>query len=167
MTTRKEPLRKDDFTGSQGVPHWLYGGKLFRPETALHVTKCRSVARQIIFQIAKHTNNHARKTIRSEKHISLLVDGCGSSACLEWIEACERINIIVVQPPANTMHILQPCDEFVNRSFHRTVRRTQDHLLHMIRISWTSTSYNMKLAVSGYQSITPDDARASFVKCGL
>ena len=105
------------------------------------------------------------KTISSDKHIVLLVDGHSSRDGLEWLETCERLNIIVVRLPANTSHILQPCGQYVNRSFQRTVRNTRDELLSMSHLSWANTSYKIKLAVSGHQSITPDDARASFVKC--
>ena len=97
----------------------------------------------------------------------LLVDGHGSWDGLEWINACEKMNIIVMRLPADTTHILQPCDQIVNRSFQRTVREILDHLLSMSHLTWANTAYKIKLAVPGYQSISPEDARASFMKCGL
>ena len=163
----KQPLSKSDFTNSYGVPHWLCEESWFPPETALHVTKCGSVDRNIIVKVAEHINNHVRKTIDSEKNIVLLVDGHSSRDGLEWLEACERLNIVVVRLLANTTHIIQPCDQFVNRTFQQTVRRIWDELLSMSHLSWANTSYKIKLAVAGHQAITPDDARKSFSKCGL
>ena len=165
VSTWKEPLCERNFTGSQGIPHWLCGLQWFPSDTALHVTKNGSVDRHIIVKIAEHINKHARKTISSDKHIVLLVDGQSSRDGLQWLETCERLNIIVVRLPANTTHILQPCDQYVNRSFQRIVRKTRDELLSMSHLSWANTSYKIKLAVAGHQSITPEDARASFAKC--
>ena len=118
-------------------------------------------------KIAEHINNHARKTISSEKHIMLLVDGHSSRDSMEWIETCERLNIIVARLPANTTHILQPCDQLANRALQCTFRKTRDDLLSTSHLYWANTSYNIKLAVAGHQAITSDDARASFVKCGM
>ena len=102
-----------------------------------------------------------------DKHIVLLVDGHSSRDGLEWISACERMKIIVVRLPANTAHILQPCDQFVNRSLQRKVRETRDHVLSMSHLSWENTAYKINLAVAGHQAISPEDARSSFTKCGL
>ena len=110
MSTWTHPLSKADFTNSHGVPHWLCDNSWFPPETALHVTKCGSVDRNIIVKIAKHINRHVRKTIDSGKHVVLLVDGHSSRDGVEWLEVCEKLNIVVVRLPANTTHILQPCD---------------------------------------------------------
>ena len=77
------------------------------------------------------------------------------------------MNIVVVRLPANTTHILQPCDQFVNKIFQKTVLSTRDELLSMRHLSWANTAYKIKLTVAGYQSLTAEDARKSFVACGL
>ena len=107
-----------------------------------------------------------KNKVSPEKHIVLLVDGHSSRDGVEWITACEKMKNILVRLPANTTHILQPCGQFVNRSFQRIVRETRDHLLSMSHL-WVNTAYKIKLAVAGYQSISPENARASFIKCGL
>lgn len=163
----KKPLDKNDFSNSEGVPHWLCGEGWFPKEAALHVTKCGSVDREIIVKIVHHINSHVRKTLSPSLSILLLVDGHSSRNGLEWLDACERMNIIVVRLPANTTHILQPCDRYVNRRFQQTVRKTRDDLLSMCHLSWANTAYKIKLAVAGYESITAEDARKSFVSCGL
>ena len=61
VKTWKEPLRKDDFTDSQGVTHWFCGDKWFPPETALRVTKCGSFNRQIIVKTAEHVKTMQEK----------------------------------------------------------------------------------------------------------
>ena len=102
------------------------------------------VDRHIIVKIAEHINKHARKPISSDKGIVILVDENSSRDGLEWHETCKRLNIIVVRLPASTTHILQPCDQYVNRSSQRTVRKTSDELLSMSHLSWANTTYKIK-----------------------
>ena len=163
----KQPLSKSDFTNSYGVLHWLCEENWFPPETALHVTECGSVDRNTIFKVAEHINSHVRKPIDSEKHIVLLVEGHSYRGFLEWLEACERLNIVMVRHRASIPHIIQPSDQFVNPTFQQTVRRTRDDLLSMSHLSWANTSCNIKLAVVGQQAIRRDDAGKSFSKYGL
>ena len=100
VSTWKEPLSETDFTDAQGIPHWLCGTQWFPSDTAPHVTKSGSVDRNIIIKIAEHINKHARKTVSSDKQIVLLVDGHSFRDGIEWLETCEKLNIIVVRLPA-------------------------------------------------------------------
>ena len=167
MNAWKQPLNKSDSTNSYGVSHWLCTENWFPPETALHVTKCGSVDRKITIKVTEHIHNHVRKPIDSEKHVVLLVNFHSSRDGLEWLETCERLNVVLVRLSAITANILQPCDQFLNRTFQQTVRRTRDDLLPKSHSSWANTSYKIKVAVARHQALTPDDSRKAFSKSGL
>ena len=68
---------------------------------------------------------------------------------------------------ANTTHLLQPCDQSVNKSFQRTVRNTRDELFMMSHVPWANSAFKIKLAVAGHRALTPEVARKSFVEAGL
>ena len=163
----KKPLDKTDFSNRQGVPHWLCQDGWLPSNTSLHVTKSGSVNSEIIVKVVEHIYAHTVKIVDLRTSILLFVDGHSSRNGSEWLEACEDMNIIVVRLPANTTHILQPCDQLVNKRFQQTVRSTRDELLSMRHLSWANTAYKIKLAVAGYQSITAEEARKYFVACGL
>ena len=93
-----------------------------------------------LLSILSNTLILTRGKIAQDKSLLLLVDGHSSRNGGEWLAACESMNIVVVRLPANTTHILQPCDQFVNRRFQQTVCKTRHELLAMSHLAWANTA---------------------------
>ena len=73
----------------------------------------------------------------------------------------------MVKLPANTKHLLQPCDQSDSRNFQETVRSTRDELLIIRHMTWDNSAFKIKLTVAGYRALTPEIARKAFYKSGL
>ena len=67
----------------------------------LHITKCGSVDKETIEIVVAHINAHVPKTVELSRSIILLVGGHSSRKGIQWIEALEKMNIVVVRLPAN------------------------------------------------------------------
>lgn len=115
----------------------------------------------------QHFNHHARKAVPPNEHVLLLVDGHSSRKGEAWLQACEKLGILVVKLLDSTTHLLQPCDQPVDKICQKAVRSTTNELLLMIRLSWANLALKIKLAVAGYRAITADFARKSFRGAGL
>ena len=140
---------------------------MFPNDAELVVTKHGSIYKEVIIKVVKHINHHAGKTVPANEHILLLLDGHSSRQGEAWLHECEKQQILIVKLPTNTTHLLQLCDQSVNKCFQRTVRSTRDELLTMSHLSWANTAFKLKLAVAGHSALTPDIARKSFVGAGL
>ena len=167
MPSWKHPLDKAFFSDMQGKPHWLCNANWFPKENKIVMSKCGSVDREIITSVAHHINDHARKTVAPSLPILLLIDGHSSRNSPQWLDVCHEKKIVVVRLPANTTHILQPCDQSTNKTFQRAVRSTRDDNLAFSHLPYANTAFKIKLAVAGHHAITPDIARKSFAECGL
>ena len=141
--------------------------KWFPTDTELIVTKHGSVDKEVIIKVVQHVNMHARKTVPADEYILLLVDGHSSRQGDVWQQECEKRPILVVKLPANTTHLLQPCDQSVNKTFQGTVRNTRDELLMMSHVPWANSAFKIKLTVAGHLALTPEVARKSFVEAEL
>lgn len=78
MATWLYPLSANEFKHADGTSHWRSQEDWCPPETALCVTRAGSMDRQIINHVVCHINKHARKTVRQDGNIVLLVDGHSS-----------------------------------------------------------------------------------------
>lgn len=117
MPSWRKSLEPNDVTNSSGVVHWLRNKNLFPRDMELVVTKHGSVDKEVIIKVLQHINMHARKTVPADEYILLLVDGYSSRQADVWLQKCEKRCILVVKLPANTAHLLQPCDQSVNKLF--------------------------------------------------
>ena len=118
-----------------------------------------SIDKDVIIKVFEHINQHVRKTVPQHEHILLLVDGHSSRQGEAWLNICESLRVLVVKLPANTTHLLQLCDQSVNKCFQSTVRSTRDDLLMMSHLSWANTAFKIKLPVAGHRALTPEIAR--------
>ena len=131
------------------------------------MTKHGSMDKEVIIKEVKHINQHARKTVPANDYIILLLDGHSARQGEAWLRKCKKLRILVVKLLGNTTHLLQPCDQFVNKCFQRTVRSTKDKILTMSHLSWANTALKLKIEVAGHGALTPDIAGKSFVgACG-
>ena len=69
----------------------------------------------------KHLDKFVRQHVPHEKAYLLVLDGHSSRKGVEWIEVARNRNCEVVQSPANMSHVLQPCDQHVNKRFAKSV----------------------------------------------
>lgn len=73
----------------------------------------------------------------------------------------------VAQSPANTPHLLQPCDQFVNKKFQVKVRGTRDLLCESVVVSTHSIQVRFMCAIRAWQHITVENLKRSRVVTGL
>ena len=76
-------------------------------------------------------------------------------------------NIEVLQMPAKTSHLLQPYDQFVNKSFKSQVRKSRDYLTNVCAINVGDIQMKLILGIDGNHSISENDIRRSFHSTGL
>ena len=157
------PLDPTAFTDETGITHWLCNKNWFPSDAGVFMTKHGSIPKEVIIKVVKHINQHARKTVPASDHILLLLDGNSSRQGGAWLHERQKLPILVVKPLANTTHLIQPCDQFVNKCFQRTVRSTRDMLWAMINLSWANKTFKITLAVARHSALTSDIARKSFV----
>lgn len=167
MKSWLKPLDSEDFTNANGIVHWLCNKNWFPGDAELVVTPHGSIDKAIIVKVIHHINRHARKTVPPNEHILLFLDGHSSRQGDVWLEECHKLRILVIKLPANTTHLLQPCDQSVNRIFQKAVRSTRDELLMISHMTWANSAFKIKLAVAGYRALTPEIARKAFYESGL
>ena len=73
----------------------------------------------------------------------------------------------IVQSPSKTTHILQPCDQDVNRSFKKSVPKYRDLLHKHTTFDIRSVRANPMVAALACSNITVDSIKSSFKKTGL
>ena len=115
----------------------------------------------------EHINSFIHHHVNKGQHILLLLDGHSSRNCLQWLHLCEKYNIISFRLLSNTTKSLQPCGQYVNRSFKRELRRLRDELLTIAPITTSNMSLKIKLAMGGYKAITSEHIKSSYKKCVL
>ena len=69
--------------------------------------------------------------------------------------------------PANTSHFLQPCDQYVNRRFKQAVRELRDIFYENGIVNTQPVNFHLACGVHGFESITTDDIRRSFLITGM
>lgn len=103
--------------------------------------------------------------VDKQRHVLLLIDGHTSRNGLQWLELCEQYNIFPAPLPSNTTNSLQPCEQDLNRSLKREVRRLQDEFLTIPPIPTCSMSLKLIiLAMGEYKSIIPEHITFSVKK---
>lgn len=69
--------------------------------------------------------------------------------------------------PANTSHLLQPCDQLVNKAFKQACRRLRDDLLKQGTFDHRTVAFNLACGACGNERITTDEITKSFPKTYL
>lgn len=157
-----EPLPSDLFKDECGGAHWMTA-EWMPPGSFIIGTKNGSMEQGIIHFVIEHMHRHARKIVpNTRKALLLLLDGHASRGGAEWLERGVEKKIEIVQAPANTSHFIQPCDDRINKTFKRTVRKTRDALCKTTWVECADMRIKMMLGVAGYRSLTPEVVRKSF-----
>ena len=109
------PLPRDVYCDKDGIPHKLCENQWF-PDSGVHkLTENGSMEIDILAGFIDHFNSFVRQFVHPSQNILLTLHRHSSRNGFEWLRRCMRHNIDVVQAPANTSHVLQPCDKFVKK----------------------------------------------------
>ena len=103
----------------------------------------------------------------ADKRVCLVLDGHSSRKGWHWLQKCVNHDIEVVQSHTNNSHFLQPCDADMNKTFHKSVRKTIAFLSETAVMDFSGISMKLRLGVIGYKSISREVLTSSFEKCGL
>lgn len=125
-----------------------------------------SMEMDILESAIKHIARNIREIVGNAKVI-LTLDGHASRNGVGWIEECRRQNIEAVIAPANTSHILQPCDKRVNKKFKSAGRTLRDAFLSIGNFDHRQVSFNLACAIHAFDAITSADIIESFRETGL
>lgn len=118
------------------------------------------------------------ETIRAaESSYLLMLDEHRSRKGVEWyisvnknvVHNAQRFSSLheVVLGSANTTHFLYACDQWVNKTFQGTVRRTREAPCKEAITDTRSTQIKLMYGVQAYRIITPSTMTASWCKTGL
>lgn len=94
----------------------------------------------------------------------LLVDGHSSRDCLENLEEANKLNIHLVQLSANLTHVIQPCDQTINRRFKDEVRTARDSLQKISSVHLGSVATRIKLEMVAFRKISGVDVNVAWGK---
>ena len=162
-----EPLLPDVYCDKDGIPHKLCENQWF-PDNGVHkLTENGSMEMDILAAFIGHFNSFVRQFVHPSQNILLTLDGHSSRNGFERLRRCMRHNIDVVQAPANTSHVLQPCDKCFNKKFKDSIRETKSELDKMALTNTKTVKLKLMLGVIAHDAITGEDAKRSFRECGL
>ena len=140
----------------------------FDPLSALYTTPNGSMECTLIHLVISHINIFFRKFVPPADPILVLLDGHSSRNGLYWLLKAVEYRIEIVKAPANTSHFLQPCDQSINKSFKRHVRKMRDLLVRCYHgIATGKPKFKLICASYALRCISANDVRASFGGTGL
>ena len=139
----------------------------FPKDGVIKCTEKGSMEMSIMPAFIKHLNAYVRSFLPNDVSYLLSLDGHGSRNGVEWLELCSENRCEVVVSPANTSHFLQPCDQFVNKTFKMEMRTIRDEFAKSGILDTRSVRFNLVCGVHAYNTITVRDATASFARAGI
>lgn len=142
-------------------PGWFPADK-----AVVKVSEHGSMEMGILHAAIEHANNCIRRVVGDEPVI-LTLDGHASRNGTGWIEACREHNIEAVIAPANTSHILQPCDKDVNKKIKVSVRELRDSFCSQGSVDTRKVNFSLACGVYGLSKVTGADISKSFAATGL
>ena len=167
MSRWTDPFDEMLFRDPEGIPHRALYPNWFPGSGVVVCSEKGSMTKVILTIFMRHLARYARKFVTHDDPILLLLDGHKSRRGTEWLEVASQNNIEVVQMPANTSHFLQPCDQFVNKSFKSQVRKSRDYLTNLCAINAGDIQMKLILGIDGHHSISENDIRRSFHSTGI
>lgn len=92
--------------------------------------------------------------MHAQKPIIPFLDHHASRNGVVWIDYAKEGKIMAILLPANTTHIMQPCDNKIDKSFQTAVRNTRDEVLAMASTNLHDKSFKLKLAAAAHAAVT-------------
>lgn len=134
----------------------------FPTDGCIKVTENGSMEGPVLSAFVQHVEHTARQDVPKEEHFLLFLDGHSSRKHPDWVEYCSTHNIEVVINAANTSHILQPCDQLINKRFHEMMREIRDEFYRQGSVDATKVNFNLACAVYAWKKIEPEFVQQSF-----
>lgn len=141
-------------------PNW------FPKDGCIKLTENSFMEGPVLAAFVQHLQHTAVKYLKEGENIPLFLDGHSSRKHPAWIEFCFQKCMEAVINAANTSHILQPCDQLINKRFHELLREIRDEFCRQSTCDTTKVNFNLACAVYAWEGITPELVQASFKVTG-
>ena len=126
-----------------------------------------SMTMQTLPLFMTHFNTFVRRHVPQDEKILMTLDGHSSRKGIDWLDEATKNNIEVAKTPANTSHVLQPCDQRVNKVINSRVRRVRDRLFEAGFNKTKSVKFKLISALAAIDDLSLNDVRVSFSVTGL
>ncbi len=144
MSAWFDPLSKEEFAN-----HKLTALNWFPEDGVVKVTENGSMTREILPALMKQLHKFVSKFLPTGMFYLLCLDGHKSRLGIYGLRYVKKNHCEIVQSPANTSHFLQPCDQYVNRTFQRSVRKLKDEVSGTAIMNTKSVKFKLMCGVKG------------------
>lgn len=132
----------------------------------IKVSENGSMEGPLLSCFVQHLFHTASQVVSDNQSILLFLDGHSSRKNPDWVSYCSTTRMEAVVNAANTSHILQPCDQYINKRFQENMRLIRDEFCRQGNFDTTKVNFNIACAVYAWEQITPDVVQNSFKVTG-
>lgn len=126
-----------------------------------------SMTMQTLAYFIRHLNTYLRQHAPQDEKILLTLDGHSSRKGIDWLVEASDNNMEIGKAPANTSHVLQPCDQRVNKVINSRVLRVRYQLAASGMKNTKSVRFKLITALAAMDDLSLNDITVAFASIGL